>query len=71
MRLTGSVKAAENYVFKSFWREMEIKMHCFKRRRQVSSPRIPLECTMNLSSNDLVLLIVGVNSLFTEPMSHP
>ena len=22
-------------------------------------------------SNDLVLLIVGVNSLFTEPMSHP
>ena len=37
----------------------------------MSSPRIPLECTMNLSSNDLVLLIVGVNSLFTEPMSHP
>ena len=30
MRLTGSVKAAENYVFKSFWKEMEIKMHCFK-----------------------------------------
>jgi len=28
VRLTGSVKTAENYM-KSFEKEMEIKMHCF------------------------------------------
>ena len=51
---------------------MEIKMHCFKKEEAgVKYGDTIIECTMNLSSNDLVLLIVGVNSLFTEPMSHP
>ena len=50
MRLTGSVKAAENYVFKSFWKEMEIKMHCFKKEEAgVKSGDTIIECTMNLS----------------------
>ena len=50
MRLTESVKAAENYVFKSFWKEMEIKMHCFKKEEAgVKYGDTIIECTMNLS----------------------
>ena len=67
MRLTGSVKAAENYVFRSFWKEMEIKMHCFKREeagvKSEDTIRMYNELVRN---NDLVFLIVGVHSLFTS-----
>ena len=72
MRLTGSVKAAENYVFKSFWKEMEIKMHCFKREEAgVKSEDTIRKYNELVRNNDLVFLIVGFHSLFTEPMSHP
>ena len=49
MRLTGSVKAAENYM-KYFEKELEIKMHCFKKEEAgVKYGDTIIECTMNLS----------------------
>ena len=51
---------------------MEIKMHCFKKEeagvKSEDTIRMYNELVRN---NDLVFLIVGVHSLFTEPMSHP
>ena len=71
MRLTGSVKAAENYA-KSFEKELEIKMHCFKKEEAgVKSEDTIRMYNKLVRNNDLVFLIVRVHSLFTEPMSHP
>ena len=68
------MKAAENYIFKSksFWKEMEIKIHCFKKEEAGVKSEDTIRMYIKLvRNNDLVFLIVGVHSLFTEPMSHP
>jgi len=68
VRLTGSVKAAENYV-KSFEKEWKSRCTASTRRRLVSKNTIRMY--NQLVRNGLVFLIVGVLSLFPELMSHP
>ena len=70
MRLTGSVKAAENYA-KSFEKELEIMMHCFYKEEAGVKFKNTISMYNQLVGNNLVFLIVGVHSLFTGPMFHP
>ena len=70
MRLTGSVKAAENYM-KYFEKELEIKMHCSYKEEAGVKSNNTIRMYNQLVKNGLVFLIVEVHSLFTEPMFHP